>query len=140
MDLETASLGQLGHRVGLHVAVNLQGMTVNGVGCDDECWVPGVVAGLSEAGTYLTIKLDEPADGDAESRGLLRRASRRQDLIETDDRARIRPKTLFEVMPGGVPDEIMQLARGRERVQVIKQYRALNGATYEEAQAWLRTL
>jgi len=81
-----------------------------------------------------------PAGGDAESRGLLRRASRRQDLIETDDRARIRPKTLFEVMPGGVPDEIMQLARGRERVQVIKQYRALNGATYEEAQAWLRTL
>jgi hypothetical protein len=51
VDLQNASLGQLGHHIGLHVDVNLEGMTVGGVGCDEECWVSGVVAGLSETGT-----------------------------------------------------------------------------------------
>lgn len=123
-------------------------MTVGDVDCQEERRVSGVVVGLTEAagqrgrtatGTYLSIKLDTPVGG-GEPHGLLRRASRGQDQVWVDRPERVRPKTAADVMPSGVPEEIIELARAGKRLQAIKEYRALTGATAEEAQAWLRSL
>jgi len=139
MDLENKPLGALGHRIGLHVDVDLQGKTVGGVGFDEEHWVSGVIIGLSETGTYLTIQLDESIGG-GEPHGLLGRPSKGQDRVTVDDPAQIRARELSEVMPAGVPPEIVDLARQGKTLQAIKEYRALTGATLDEAKAWLRTL
>ena len=39
------TLSQIGHHVGLHVSVNLQGKTVGGVCFEAEPWASGVVVG-----------------------------------------------------------------------------------------------
>jgi hypothetical protein len=49
MNLETLSIPELGHHVGLPVDVNLQGMVVGGADFREEQWAPGRVAGLTEA-------------------------------------------------------------------------------------------
>jgi hypothetical protein len=139
MDLDNKPLSVLGHRIGLHVDVDLQGKTVGGVGFDEQQWVSGVIIGLSETGTYLTVQLDEPIGG-GESHGLLGRPSKGQDRVSIDDPAHIRAKQLSEVMPAGVPPQIVELARNGKTLKAIKEYRALTGATLDEAKAWLRTL
>src|SRR5579862_8885008 len=125
---EGMSIGQLGHHVGLHVSVNLEGMTLGGALFEVEEWVPGVVVGLSALGDYVTIKLDDPVGG-TEGHGLLRRGSHGQDMVSVDDPARVRPMTLEEAQPLGVPEEIVELVRAGKTVEAIRRYRELNGAT-----------
>lgn len=133
------SIGQLGHHVGLHVQVNLAGMTVGGLSFGAEQWVPGVVLGLGGDGTFVTIKFDTPISG-GERRGLFHRESAGQKWVQIDDPARVRPRELDEVHPGGVPGEIIELARAGKNLEAIKRYRALNGATLDEARAVIASL
>jgi hypothetical protein len=136
---EGMSIGQLGHHVGLHVLVNLEGRTVGGVLFDAEQWVPGVVVGLSALGDYVTVKLDDPVGG-AEGHGPFHRGSGGQDKVSVDDPAQVRPMSLDEAQPGGVPDEIAELVRAGKTVEAIRRYRALNGATLDEARAAIARL
>lgn len=131
------TLGQLGHHVGMHVSVNLNGKTVGGVLFEAEQWVPGIVIGLSALGDYVTIELDEAIGGDTEAHGLFHRKSRGQDKISIDDPQKVRAMTLADVAPGGIPDEISELVRAGKKVEALRAYRALNGATLEEARAAL---
>jgi hypothetical protein len=101
--------------------------------------VPGVVVGLGALGDSLTIKLDTPIGG-GERRGLLHRESHGQDTISVDDPTRVRAQELTDVQPGGVPDEIAELARAGKTLEAIKRYRALNGATLDEARAYIAKL
>jgi hypothetical protein len=133
------TIGQLGHHVGLHVSVNLEGKTVGGVLFDSEHWVPGVVVGLSALGDYLTVELDEPIGG-TEGRRLLHSGSHGQGMVSIDDPAKVKPMTLAEAQPSGIPEEIIQLVRAGKMVDAIRQYRALNGATLDEARAALAKL
>lgn len=136
---ESLTIGQLGHHVGLHVTVNLEGKTVGGVFWETEQWVPGVIVGNGALGNSVTIKLDT-AIGGGERRGLLHRESRGQDMVSFDDPATVRPRELDEVHPGGVPDEIAELVRAGKTLEAIKRYRALNGATLDEARAYIAKL
>ena len=122
------TIGQLGHRPGLHVEVNVEGSAFGGMFVASEQWVPGVVVGLGGDGTYVTIAFDTPVGGG------------KQTLIQVDDPARVRPLELAEVNPGGVPDSIIQLVRAGKQLEAIKQYRALNGATLDEARAVIAQL
>lgn len=126
------SIAQLGHRPGMHVSVNLQGKTVGGVSITSEQWVDGVIVGISAHGTFVTVKLDVPVGG-SERKGLLRSASRGQDLVSIDDAARVRARALRDVAPGGIPADIVELARAGRTLEAIKRYRALNGSTLDEA-------
>ena len=99
----------------------------------------GVVVGLSELGDYVTIKLDEPVGG-AEGRGFFHRKSRGQDMVSIDDPARVRPMRLAEAQPGGVPEEIVELVRAGKTAEATKRYRALNGATLDQARAAIARL
>jgi hypothetical protein len=128
------SIGQLGHHPGLHVTVNLKGQMVGGVLSETELWVRGVVVGSAGDGTYVAIKLDAPVGG-GKGGGLLGRKSRGQDLVRLDDPRRVRPAQLTEVHPAGVPAEIVELVRAGNKLEAIKRYRALNGATLDEARA-----
>ena len=136
---EGMSIGQLGHHVGLHVLVNLEGRTVGGVLFEAEQWVPGVVVGLSALGDYVTIKLDDPVGG-TEGHGLFHSGSHGQDMLSVDDPAQVKPMTLDEAQPGGVPDEIVELVRAGKTVEAIRRYRDLNGATLDEARAAIARL
>jgi hypothetical protein len=136
---EGLSIGQLGHRPGLHVSVNLEGRKVGGTLLQGEHWVPGVVAGSGGDGTFVTVSLDTPIGG-TEGGGLLRRGSRGQSLFQFDDPGRVRPVELTDAPPGGVPNEILELVRAGKAKQAIKRYRALNGATLDEAQAVIAEL
>jgi hypothetical protein len=133
------TIGQLGHHVGLHVTVNLEGKTVGGVFCEAEQWVPGVVIGLGGEGDWLTIELDTPIGG-GERSGLLHRESPGQDRVSVDDPSRVRAQALTDVHPSGVPDEIAELVRAGKTLKAIKRYRALNGATLDEARAYIAKL
>ena len=133
------TIGQLGHHVGLHVQVNLARMTVGGVSFQAEHWVPGVVIGMGGDGTFVTIKFDTPIGG-GEGHGLFRRESSGQKWVQIDDPARVRPQELDEVHPGGVPSEIIELVRAGKTVQAVKRYRELNGATLDEARAFITSL
>lgn len=128
------TIGQLGHHIGLHVSVNLAGMTVGGVLVSEEQWLSGIVVGLSALGDAVTIKLDTPLGG-GEPRGLFHRPSKGEDMVAVDDPSRIRPMTLTQAHPGGVHDHIAELARAGKMVEAIREYRELNGATLDEARA-----
>lgn len=119
-------IGQLGHRPGLHVLVNLEGKTVGDALHEAEEWVPGVIVGMGAHGDSLTIKLDPPIGG--------------QELVSIDDSRRIRPTEPLEQQATDIPDEIVQLARAGKTIQAIKKYRALNGATLDEARAVIAKL
>lgn len=110
--------------------VNVEGKTIGGITHESEQWVSGVVVGLSGLGDFVTISLDAPI-------GEGRHA---QELISVDDPARVRPRDLADVHPEGVPDEIIQLVRKGKRKQAVKRYRALNGATLDEALAFVAKL
>jgi hypothetical protein len=133
------SIGQLGHHAGLHVSVNLEGKMVGGTLSENELWVPGVVAGAGGDGTYVTIKLDTPV-GAGERGGRFRRESRGQDLVQIDDPRRVRAVELADAHPEGVSPEILELIRAGKKLEAIKQYRALNGATLDEARAAIAKL
>lgn len=133
------TIGQLGHHPGLHVSVNLEGKTVGGTLIEAEQWVPGVVVGSSARGDYVTIELDE-AIGGGEAHGLFHRKSHGQELVSIDDPARVKPLSLTEAQPDGVPAEIVELVHAGKMLQAIKAYRALNGATLDEAKAALANL
>jgi hypothetical protein len=133
------SLAELGHHIGLHVTVNLQGKTVGGVSCESEQWVPGVIVGVGALGNSLTIKLEAPIGGE-ERHGLLHRESHGQDMVSIDDPTRIQPRELADVQPGGVPEEIVALVRAGKTMEAIKRYRALNGATLDEARSAISKL
>jgi hypothetical protein len=47
---------------------------------------------------------------------------------------------LTDVHPGGVPEEIIELVRSGKELEAIKQSRALNGATLDEARAFIAQL
>src|SRR5579871_6541145 len=130
---ERMTLAELGRHIGVHVDINLEGKTVGGVLCGPDTWVSGVVIGQGESGEYVTIKLDTPFGG-SERRGLLGRALRGDDKVTITDVGRVRVRALTEVHPDGVPDEIAELVRAGKTLQAIKRYRALNGATLDEAQ------
>ena len=136
---EGMSIGQLGHRPGLHVSVNLEGKTVGGALVAGEQWVPGVVVGLSALGDAVTIELDAHLSGE-ERRGLFHRKAPTPDRVMIDDPNRVRPATLGELQPDGVPDEIVELVRAGKTLEAIKRYRALNGATLDEARAAIARL
>ena len=136
---DVMSIAQLGHHPGLHVMVNLEGRSVGGLLFDSEHWVRGKVVALSGVGDYVTVELDEPIGG-TEPRGLLHRAGRGQDLVSIDDPGRVRPLKLEDVQSGGVPEEIVELVRAGKTLQAIKRYRALNGATLDEARAAIARL
>lgn len=131
---DAMSIGQLGHHPGLHVDVNLEGKTVGGVLVEAERWVPGVVIGSAGDGTFVVVKLDTPIGG-GEQHGLLRRESKGEDRVSFDDPARIRAQALADVSLGGVPAEVSELVQAGKKMQAVKLYRSLNGATLEEARA-----
>jgi hypothetical protein len=131
---DAMSIGQLGHHVGLHVSVNLEGKTVGGVFFEAEQWLPGVVVGMSALGAAVTIRLDQPV-GAGQREGLLHRESRGEDMVSIDDPARVRPIDSAHLGSGDVPEEIVELVRAGKTKKAIKRYRALNGATLDEAQA-----
>lgn len=136
---ESTTIGQFGHRVGMHVTVNLEGKTVGGVFCDTEQWVPGVIVGASALGNAVTVKLDSPIGAEA-GHGLFGRKSRGEDMVSVDDPARIRAQKLADAQPGGIPQDVVELARAGKTVEAIKRYRALNGATLDEAKAAIAKL
>jgi hypothetical protein len=133
------SIGQLGHHVGLHVSVNLEGKTIGGVLFDAEEWVPGVIVGVGALGNSVTVELDSPIGG-GEHHGLFSRESRGQSAISMDDPSRVRALELADIQPGEVPDEIAELVRAGKTREAIKRYRALNGATLDEARAAIAKL
>jgi ribosomal protein L7/L12 len=87
----------------------------------------------------VTLPLDTPIGG-TERHGLLHRGSHGQDMVSVDDPARVRPSELADVAPAGVPDEIVELVRAGKTTEAIKRYRALNGATLDEARAFIAKL
>lgn len=129
------TIDQLGHHPGLHVSVNLEGKTIGGQFFALDQWVPGVVVGTSARGGYVTIKLDEPVGGDAEAHGLFHRKAKGEDLVSFDDASRVRPTALADVAPGGIPQEIVDLVHAGKKLEALKAYRALNGASLDEAKA-----
>ena len=48
--------------------------------------------------------------------------------------------TLAAVNPDGVPEEIVELVRAGKTKEALKRYRALNGATLDEARAAISRL
>jgi hypothetical protein len=133
------SIGQLGHHPGLHVSVNLEGMTVGGVLIEEERWVPGVVLGSAGDGTYVAIKLDTPIGG-SERKSRFRRGGQGDDRVSVDDPARVRALELDAARADEAHPEIIELVRAGKKVEAIKRYRALNGATFEEARAFVAKL
>jgi hypothetical protein len=136
---DVQSIAQLGHHVGLHVTVNLEGKTIGGVFCEAEQWVAGVIVGVGALGNSLTIKLETPIGGE-ERHGILHRGARGEDMVSIDDPTRVRPQELTDVEPAGVPDEIVELVRAGKKNEAIRRYRALNGATLDEALAFIAKL
>jgi hypothetical protein len=122
---------------GLHVVANLEGMTIGGVPCGAGPGVPGVVVGRSGSGIYVTVKLDSPIGGG--ERGLLGRTSHGEDMVSLEP-DRVEPRDPAEFGAVGVPDEVVALARAGKTLKAIKAYRAMNGATLNEAQAAIRDL
>ncbi len=103
--------------------------------CEADQWVPGVIVGLGGVGDCLTIKLDTPFGG-GDRHGLFHRESHGQDMVSVDDPAHVRPAGARGRSSGWRPDEILELVRAGKTMQAIKRYRALNGATLDEARAF----
>jgi hypothetical protein len=128
----------LRNHIGMHVEVDLEGMTVGGVECPAGPWVPGVIIGLSAMASFLSIQLDTPIGGGT-PHGLLHRVGHGQDLVSVDP-DRVRPSASAQLTSATVPDDIVALARAGKTVEAIKRYRALNGATVDEARAVITKL
>ena len=111
------SIGQLGHHIGMHVSVNVVGKSLGGEIITDERWLDGTIIGAGALGDYLTIELDEPIGHDKR--------------VAIDDPAKVRPHD----PPNAVPPEIVELWQRGKQVEALKRYRALNGATLDEARA-----
>src|SRR5580692_901806 len=148
MDIETASIQEIGHHSGLPIEVNIAGMSVGGVDFFDETWVPAKVLGCVDArgqkgrtmdGTWLNILLDEPI-GDQTKHGLFGRSAA-EDHVWVDSPKRVRRRPGDDGLGPAVPAELLALAAsGKEDLQALKGYRALTGATLDEARSWLRSV
>jgi hypothetical protein len=136
---ENMTIGQLGHRPGLPVTVDLQGMTVGGTFIGESQWVSGTVIGPGSDGSWLRIKLDVPIGG-GERRGVFGRQQRGQDTIVTDNPARVRPLQLPSDDRGATEQEVAALVRAGKRLEAVKKYRAATGATLDEARAFIAQL
>jgi hypothetical protein len=126
------SIGQFGHRRGLRVTVNLEGMLVGGVLFPEEKWMPGTVFSSAGDGTYVSIQLDVPIGG-GDRKGLLGRVSHGQDKVMIDDPARLRVSESTDL----IPEEIAELVRAGKKLEAIKLYRARTGATLDEARYYI---
>lgn len=123
---------------GKHVDVNLEGKTVGGVFVESETWVTGVVIGTDALGITLTVELDEPFGG-GQPHGLLGRPAEGQRRVSVElDRARENAAAASEAEV--IPESIIALAREGKDLKFIKAYRALNGASLDEARAALHKL
>lgn len=136
------TIGQIGHHIGLHVMVDLGEMEVGGIVPPAGTWVAGTVVGSSALGGAVTIQLHAPVG--TERHGLLHRQTGR-DMVSIDDPARIRPADhpatpAQAATSDGVPQEIVDLARAGKKTEAIARYRAINGATLNEAQSVINTL
>jgi hypothetical protein len=118
------------NHVGMHVEVNLEGLTIDGV-VGPPGWLPGVVIAVSALGTQPSITLDAPFGG-GEPHGLLHRSSPGVDLVSVE-LDRVRPIDPAKVLPDGIPQEIVDLAHAGKTKEAIKRYRMLNGASLQEA-------
>lgn len=105
---------------GMHVEVDLAGMTVGGMPCGPGPWLPGVVVGTDGVGITLTVRLDAPVAG--------------QDMVSVEQ-ARARPRDPAAFGGDVIPAEVIALARAGKTAKAIKAYRQLNGASLAEAQA-----
>lgn len=123
---------------GLHISVDLGGTTQGGTFMEPGTTVTGVVVATDAMGVFLTVQLDTPVGG-GQPHGVFGRPSKPVDLISVEP-SRATPIADAAVMPSGVPDEIVAMARAGKRLQAVKAYRALNGASLDEAQAWLHSL
>lgn len=132
---EDMSIGQLGHHVGLHVQVNVEGQKLDGTLVAEERWLTGVVVGMGGEGTYVTIQLDAQP-GVPERRGLF--GSAKRTLIQIDNPAFVRPQQVDA--SSEAQDEIVALVRAGKTVKAIKRYREINGATLDEARAAIAKL
>jgi hypothetical protein len=132
------TLAQLGHHVGLHVDVNLEGKTVGETFFDDEQWVPGRIVAVGALGNSLTIKLDTPVGGG--SRGFLGRRSHGEDMISVDDVARVRQVEATSGEDAALREEVASLLAEGKKLDAIARYRASSGATLEEARAFIARL
>jgi hypothetical protein len=132
------TLAQLGHRVGLHVKVNLDGKTVGEESFDGDNWVDGEIVGVGAVGNSLTIKLDEPIGGG--SRGFLGHRSKGEDMVSIDDASRVRPVEPTGAAQDEARDEVARLVAEGKTLKAIARYRELNGATLDEARAHIARL
>jgi hypothetical protein len=114
--------------------VDLEGKTVGGVVCPAG-WVPGVIVGMNVP--FLSVQLDTPIGGGEP--GLLGRTSKGEDMVSLDP-ALVEPRDPAEFGGGGVPDEVIALARAGKTLKAIKAYRAVNGASLDEAREVIRNL
>jgi hypothetical protein len=115
---------------GMHVEVNLEGLTIDGV-VGPPGWLPGVVIGVSALGSQPSVQLDTPIGGGVAHR-LLHRPSPGVDLVSLE-MDRVRPIATAQAMPNGIPQEIIDLAHAGKTKEAIKRYRMLNGASLQEA-------
>lgn len=131
---ETMSIGQLGHHIGLHVSVNVVGKKLGGQVFGSDHWVPGVVIGTDGEGNYVTIQLDEPI-GATEGTGFLRRGSKGDDRVMFDDPTKVRAMQIDAAAQSAALAEIAELVHRGKTLEALKRYRAMNGATLDEARA-----
>jgi hypothetical protein len=122
----------------MHVEVDLAGMTVGGVACTAGPWRPGKIIGVGAGGLTLSVQLDTPIGGGV-PHGLFRRPSPGQDMVAVEPE-RARPIDPATVLPDGIPAEIVALAHAGKTTEAIRRYRALNGATLQEAQTAINRL
>ena len=131
---ETMSIGQLGHHIGMHVSVNLVGKKVGDQLFGADHWVQGVVIGLSGTGDYVTIQLDEPI-GATEGTGFLHRGSKGEDRVMFDDPTKVQPMQMDAAAQSAELAAIAELVHRGKTLEALKRYRAMNGATLDEARA-----
>ena len=136
---EAMSIGQLGHHIGLHVSVNLVGKKVGDQLFGADHWVTGVVIGLSGTGDYVTIKLDEPI-GATEGTGLFHRGSKGDDTVMFDDPTKVQAMQMDAASESAALVEIADLVHRGKTLEALKRYRAMNGATLDEARAAIANL
>lgn len=136
---ENMTIGQLGHRPGLPVTVDLQGMTIGGTFIGEPQWVSGTVVGPGSDGSWLRIRLNVPIGG-GERRGVLGRQQRGQETVVIDNPARVRPLQLPADDLGATEQEVAALVRAGKTLEAVRRYRAATGATLDEARAFIAQL
>jgi hypothetical protein len=133
------SIAQLGHRIGLHVSINLEGRNVGGVFHPEEEWVTGEVVGGGALGNSVSVKLDTPIGG-GEPHGFLGRRSGGVGMVSIDDPGKVRALDVPGEDGDAAVDEVAELVKQGRNREAIARYRELNGATLAEARAFIEKL